>query len=357
MNRRLLVDLNALKANYRLMQGKVKPARCAAVIKAGAYGLGANRVACALSDAGCDCFFVATAEEALELCSYVSGADLYVLEGIDAQSVHDLRNARIIPVLNTYVQVELWAKSCAGGQPNRCILHLDSGMNRLGFDEAAVRKLAANPRLLGRLNVDYLMTHLACADEAAHEQNPLQLRRFEQLRAHLPPCRISIANSAGIFLGTEYHGDLVRPGIALYGGNPKSVGPNPMHEVVRACGRIVQVREIHRASTVGYGASAIVHPNTRLATVAFGYADGYLRCFGNRAQAVVNGHKVPVIGRVSMDSLTLNVSDVPPNLAGEGDWATLIGGGINIDELAVLGNTISYEILTGIGPRVSREYQ
>lgn len=356
VNRRILIDLDAIAANYRAMQIRVSPSRCAAVVKANAYGLGVGPVARVLSAAGCDAFFVATADEALELREILVEPDIYILEGVDDSALDKVRLARLIPVLNSFEQAELWAGTAQEGTSVAAILHLDTGMSRLGMDFHDIDRLVSSKDVLDGLAIDYVMTHLACADEPLHEANAEQLQRFTELRQLLPSHRTSIANSAGTFLGTKYCGDLARAGIALFGGNPRASGVNPMREVIRLCGRVVQMREAERALSVGYGATVRVAPSARLATVALGYADGYPRCLGNKAVAQLGQHRAPVIGRVSMDSLVLDLSMLPDNAVRVGDWATLIGGGIELDQLASLADTISYELLTGIGPRVRRVY-
>jgi alanine racemase len=255
------------------------------------------------------------------------------------------------PVLNTLTQVERWV---SGGGP--CALHLDTGMTRLGLDAGDIAALLRRRGTLDALELECVMTHLACADEPSHRLNAAQLEAFDALRSRLPDLPTSIGNSAGALLGGGYRGDLVRPGIALYGGNPFLDRPSPVEPVATLSARVLQLREVRDTVTVGYGASYAVKSPARVAVVGFGYADGYLRSLGNCGVASVNGARVPVIGRISMDLLCLDVSAVPTDALREGDAVELIGGPVSLDELAIAAGTISYEILTSIGPRVRREY-
>ena len=354
MNRRMRVDLGALTENYRTLKRIAEPSRCAAVVKANAYGLGVSQVATALVSAGCDAFFVATAEEAAELRELTGQEDIFVLEGVDEETVARISDVRAVPVLNTYEEARLWALTA--GPAARCILHLDSGMSRLGMSSGDVARLLADERVFQALAIDYVMTHLACADETGHPYNAEQMARFAAMRSRLPQYKTSIANSSAILLDSSYHGDLVRAGIALYGGNPQPGQPNLMREVVRVEGRVIQRREVELEVSVGYGATARVKESTQLATVGFGYADGYPRNLSNKGYVVAGGRKTPVVGRVSMDSLVVDVSKIPERDSAEGSWVRLIGGGVDLDQLAEEAGTISYELLTGIGPRVKREY-
>ena len=352
----MVVDLGALMANYRFLAERVAPAECAAVVKADAYGMGVARVAPALERAGCRSFFVATAEESIQLRELLPAAHIYVLESLNRKAMARAVRSDIRPVLNSYEEVLAW-QSVAEGKPDAfCGIHIDTGMSRLGMDESDVSRLTSCIGDIGALNICYVMTHLACADDVNHEQNSEQLREFNRLRGLLGSFETSIGNSAGIFLGEPFHGDLARAGIAIFGCNPMSNPPNPMREVARVEGRILQIRPTLEPSSVGYGATAHVGPGSRLATVAFGYADGYPRSLGNKAHAIVSNRPVPVIGRVSMDSLVLDITKVPQEDVSVGDWATLIGGGVDWDELADAAGTISYELMTRIGPRVDRKY-
>jgi alanine racemase len=252
--------------------------------------------------------------------------------------------------LSTLEQVERWRGR------GRALLHIDTGMNRLGLTAGDVAALAIRKDVMADLELDFVMTHLACADEPGHPLNAEQLARFERLRRSLPPAPTSIGNSAGTLLDAAHRGDLVRPGIALYGGNPFSDRPNPMEAVVTLTAPILQLRDIGEPATVGYGATYVAQSSTRIAVVAIGYADGYPRSLGNCGTAAIHGRRVPVVGRVSMDLLTLDVGNLPRNAARVGDAVELIGPTVGIDEVAAAAGTISYEILTGLGARLARDY-
>lgn len=355
--RRVVVDLTAVAMNYRQLSERISPAECGAVVKADAYGLGVIEIARTLLNEGCSRFFVATAEEAIKLISVVANANVYVLEGLDEWQAEQCSKLRIWPVLNTLDQAQNWAQASSKRDEHHCCIHVDTGMNRLGMSEGEFLALCGDKKLLKRLNVDFVMTHLACSDDKNHPQNREQLKQFGRLRELLPGIKTSVVSSTGVFLDKPYHGEIARPGICLYGANPQSQDKFRMQETVQLQGRIIQIRNVTRDCAVGYGATATVTKGARLATVAMGYADGYHRSLSGKAFAMVASHRVPLVGRVSMDYLVLDVSEVPVELVNPGDWATLLGGGIDIDELAALAGTISYELLTGIGRRVIREYR
>ncbi len=370
----LSIDLGAIVANWRLLSERAAPAECAAVVKADAYGLGLAEVARALAAAGCRTFFVATVDEAVALRGLLGVApearsphdepSIVVLHGVSTRAeAAAVSRLDLLPVLNSLAQVALWNEFAkAGGAPLPCVLHIDTGMNRLGLSAVEVQKAGLDRRLVEGCDVRLVMSHLACAEQSANKMNRRQLVTFLQRCAALPSAPQSLANSAGIFLGDGYRFELVRPGIALYGANPMPVsgtsgGANPMAEVVHLQGRILQVRRVDANETVGYGAAFSVTVPTRIATVAAGYADGYLRSLSGRGVAMVGATRVPVVGRVSMDLITLDVSAVPETHAQAGAPVSLIGGGVSLDEVAALAGTIPYEILTSLGARYRREYR
>ncbi len=353
---RLTVDLDALSRNYCKVAAAVAPAECAAVVKADAYGVGMARVASRLHREGCRRFFVATCAEGRALRALLPEASIFVFEGaVTAQSVTVLAEARLTPVLNSLEQVERWVAAYpAASRP--AALHLDTGMTRLGMTPVEVRTLSGRRDWLARLEIELVMTHLACADEPDHPLNDSQLRRFDELRAELPPAPTSIGNSAGALTGVARRGDVVRPGIALYGGNPFAARDNPMEPVVTLEGRVVQVRVADRPVTVGYGATYAADASARLAVIGLGYADGYPRCLGNVGAAAVAGRRVPVVGRVSMDLMCVDVSGLDETPVSAGQWVELIGPHVPLEEVASLAGTINYEILTGLGARLERRY-
>jgi alanine racemase len=346
----LRIDLDALAHNFRLLRDCAAPAECAAVVKADAYGLGVERVVRRLLREGCDRFFVATAAEAREVRSLAPLAEIGVFEGALASTVAALVELDARPVLNSLEQVERWRGR------GRALLHVDTGMNRLGLSAGDVKALAVRKNVLADLALDFLMTHLACADEPEHPLNAEQLARFERARQALPDVRTSIGNSAGTLLGAEYRGDLVRPGIALYGGNPFGERQNPLRSVVTLTAPILQIREIGEPQTIGYGATYVAQPPARIAVVGIGYADGYPRSLSNGGTAAVHGQRVPVVGRVSMDLLAIDVGGLARDQVAVGDPVELIGPTVGVDEVAAAAGTISYEILTGLGNRLVRLY-
>jgi alanine racemase len=349
----LTIDLAALADNWRLLKARLKPgADAAAVVKADGYGLGAGKVSAAIAKAGCKSFFVARLDEGIRLRQILNkGQRIFVLDGVLPGSAKDFAAHDLIPVLNEPGQVREWASATKGQA--RAALHLDTGMNRLGLSAADLPALQNDLESCGLCLV---MSHLACSEEAGNPKNESQLLRFLEMRKNLSHLPASLCNSSGIFLGSGYHFDLVRPGVALYGANPTPGQPNPMRQVVELKGRIVQVRDVDTPETVGYGATHQVLGKTRIATVAVGYADGWLRSLSNRGMGVLAGVRVPLVGRVSMDLITFDVSNVPEVAAHPGAFITLLGNGISVDEAAEKAGTIGYEILTGLGPRYFRRY-
>ena len=355
---RLTIDLGALAANYRLLKSRAAPAECAVAVKADAYGLGMAEVAPVLWRSGCRTFFVATLDEGIALRGMQHEAVIYVLNGLPPNETATFAEFRLSPVLNDLGQIETWADFAAndGASTPAAAIHVDTGMNRLGLPSEDVEGLAAKPELLGQARVDLVMSHLACADDRSHPINQRQCAAFDAIKRRFPGKRASVANSAGVFLGAPYHHDLVRVGISVYGGAPQLDEPNPMAEVVHLQGRIVQTRFVDSPMTVGYGATHSFKKRTRLATVALGYGDGYIRAAGNAAYGCVAGVRVPVVGRVSMDLTTLDVTDADPALSSPGDFIDLIGKGADLDDVARRAGTISYELLTNLGPRYERIY-
>jgi len=354
----LRINLSALKKNYALLQTHAAPADCAACVKANAYGLGVDRVVPALADAGCSTFFVAHADEGATVRRLNAGARIFVLHGVWPGTEKVLHDHQLTPVLNSLGQLDAWtACARANNKIFDAALHVDTGMTRLGLDENDVAALAADPDRLGGVTLVQVMSHLSCGDEPGNSKNDDQLRRFSEIRSRLPACPASLAASGGVFLEPEYHFEMVRAGIALYGGRPTATNDNPMQEVVRVSARVLQVRDVDSPRTVGYGAAHKVTKPSRIATVSVGYADGYMRSLGGRGYACINGISVPVVGRVSMDLITLDVSAVPRDQAIPGAYVDVIGGGAELDQVAGHAGTISYEILTRLGQRFHRIYR
>ena len=360
----LTIDLEAICNNYRRLSQELGGCECAAVVKADAYGLGMARVGPALARAGARTFFTAQLQEAVALRESLAATEearaearIFVLNGLSAGPLEDFRAHDLHPVLNSLGEIDAWsaaARSLDRAQP--AAVHVDTGMSRLGLPPEEFDSLAADPGRLDGIDLRFLMSHLACADTPAHPLNARQLAAFEAARARLPGTPASLCNSAGIFLGSDYHYQLARPGVALYGVNPIPGKPNPMAQVVRLQGKILQLREIDAPRSVGYGATHRVAGPTRIATVAVGYADGYLRSLSNRAWAWIGDQRIPVVGRVSMDLITLDVSAASRDAARPGALVDLIGPKFGLDQLAEAAGTIGYEILTALGQRYHRVY-
>ena len=354
----LEIDLGAIVANWRLLAARAAPAECAAVVKADGYGVGAASVASALSTAGCRLFFVATLDEGIALRSALGNeAEISVLNGPAPGTVAEFPAHNLIPVLNEPGQIEAWRKLADARGSLPAMLHVDTGMSRLGLSGREFAALADSLAAMKAIRWRLLMSHLACADTPEHDLNEIQRRRFEAVRQGLPGVPASLAASSGVFLGPNYHFDLVRPGAALYGVNPQPGRPNPLRSVVRLCGKILQIREIDRGESVGYGAAYVMQAPGRIATVAVGYADGWLRSLSHRGCGRLAGTLVPLLGRVSMDLLTFDVTAVEPALACPGALIELLGETYGVDDAAADAGTIGYEILTALGPRYHRVYR
>lgn len=354
----LSIDLDAVADNWRRLAAQSSAAEAAGVVKADGYGLGAAPVARALRKAGCKTFFVATIDEGIALRPHVGEARIYVLGGVLPGTGADFVGHGLVPVLNSPEQIGLWAGFAhAQGRALPAAIHLDTGMSRLGLDRAAVTLLAEDRRRLDGIDTRLVISHMACADEPDHAKNPEQLAAFLAMSDHLGlAAPRSLAASSTIFLGPDFHFDLTRPGAALYGLNPLPGQANPMRPVVRLNGRILQVRDVDSPQTVGYGATHRFSARGRVATVAFGYADGLFRALGNRGFGIIGGIKVPVVGRISMDLTTFDVSAVPPEQVHAGAMIELIGPGHDCDQLAAEAGTIGYEVLTALGRRYLREH-
>jgi alanine racemase len=352
----LTIDLAAIADNYRMLAAKVAPAECAGVVKADAYGLGVATVALALHRAGCRTFFVAMLAEGLDLRELLPDATIYVLDGLHGADPAAFIAAGLRPVLVSLQEIDLWLAAADEKPTTRAGLHLDSGMARLGMPADEFDALIAGGSKLRRLRPSLVMTHFACADTPEHPLNREQPQRFREAltRLALPDATRSIAASSGIFLGKEHALDLVRPGAALYGLAPVANQPNPMRPVVRLQARILQVRRVDAGSTVGYGATHRFDRPVRLATIGVGYADGFMRALSNRGGAYIGDRRAPIVGRVSMDLVTIDISEMPERDAQVGTLVDLIGPHNPVDTVAAEAGTIGYEILTSLGRRYHR---
>lgn len=354
----LTINLAALRTNYQQISASLAPTRAAAVVKANAYGLGANIVAPQFYHAGCRDFFVAHLGEALELQPHLGkDAAIYILNGLQPQTEELCADRDIIPVLNSLEQLRNWS---ALAQQKQCklpaLLQIDTGMARLGLSEEELSELVRTPHLLDMIDIKFIISHLASADNAASPQNHAQLVRLQSILKQLPHYPVAFSNSGGSFLDNSYHYDLARPGIALYGGAPQENQPNPMQPVVSLQARVIQCRNVPAQTLVGYGGSYITTRETRIATIAVGYADGWSRQLSNKGAAYYGDTRLPIIGRVSMDSITLDISALPEDTLQLGSLVELIGPHQTLEQIAGDAGTISYEILTSLGHRYHRNY-
>lgn len=353
----LEIDLTGIAANWRSLARLVEPASCAAVVKADGYGLGVRQVSAALSAAGCRLFFVATIDEGIALrCGLPECCEIAVLNGILPGCIGEFAEHRLVPVINDAGQVAEWGAWVAKHGSRPAMLHLDTGMARLGLTMRELDGLAGGLFEQGTGPWRAVISHLACADEPTHPLNAVQLARFAAAQKRFPHMAASLAASSGIFLGREFHLDFARPGAALYGVNPQPGRPNPMRQIVRLKGRILQIRDVDRGDSVGYGATHVMDAPGRLATVAVGYADGWLRSLSSRGSGRLVGKRVPLVGRVSMDLAVFDVSGLDPVHAQPGGFIELLGEDYGVDRAAADAGTIGYEILTALGRRYCRVY-
>ena len=359
----LSVDLKALQDNWRMFVRLAGDAECSAVVKGDAYGVGLEPVARALWSAGCKTFFVALPHEAITLRKVLEQSTIYVLDGLLAGAAalygeHDLR-----PVLASLEEISEWRAHCASVSSRLSAgLHIETGINRLGLSSSDVATLAGEPELLDGFDVLLVMSHLASGDNPGDPLNRQQLDLFNELRSKIAPgATASIANSPGCFLGADFALDMVRPGIALFGGNPFANRPNPMTPVAHLYAPILQVRDIAEGDTVGYSQSWRAARQSRIAVIGIGYCDGYPHALSSPAhdgpaQVMIGGSYAPVIGRVSMDMITVDITDVPDEFARRGVCVEIMGDNITADEIAAWAGTKSYEILSRLGSRYARLY-
>lgn len=355
---RLTVDLDALKRNWLDIRLHAAPVATAAVVKADAYGIGIEPAVRTLAAAGCTTFFVALAEEGIRARRVAPEAAIYVLNGLLPGTAPLLAAANLRPIFNTLEEARDWLAARGNRAWPAPALHVDTGMNRLGISLAEAKALAGRTDLVAGLGLSLVMSHLACADTPQHPKNAEQLARFTEIAAAFSGLPASLANSAGAFLAPTFHRDLIRPGIALFGGRWSAETP-PLRPVVTAEARVLAVRNVPAGDTLGYGAMETARVPSRVAILAAGYADGYHRLAGSSderqgGRVYLHGHNARLIGRVSMDLMAVDVSDIPQTQPG--DLAELFGRNLPLDEVAAAAGTIGYEILTGIGRRFERRY-
>lgn len=345
----LTIDLGAVTANYRALRALAPETEIGGVVKADGYGCGAVEVARALKDEGCNSFFVTNLEEgaALRAGEGLENAAIYLFNGCFNEDPKSIAYNGLIPVLNTLGELKTW--SSLDGTPAYA-LHVDTGMNRQGLSPLEAEGLA------GAATPTLVMSHLASADNAGAPLNAEQRRRFEKIAQGFPEARRSLANSAGLYLGGSYHFDLARPGIALYGGQPLEGKAVDLAPVAYLNAPILQVRTIEAGETVGYGATFKSNRKARIATLPLGYADGILRALTNKGFVWVAGQKVPIVGRISMDLITIDVTGLPEEKTAPGSYVEILGANITVDALGAAAGTFGYEILTGLGDRYKRQY-
>ncbi|MEM1047218.1 MAG: alanine racemase [Pseudomonadota bacterium] len=362
---RLTIDLDAVAANWKMLDEMSGAARCGAAVKGDGYGIGLETAVETLRDSGCRDFFVALPQEGLRARSVDPAIRIFVLNGYMDGTADMLIAHTLIPVLGSMEEIADWNRqAAAAGRRLPAALHVDTGMNRLGLRVDEAMAIDETNPIFESVELCLLISHLACGSDPAHPLNHRQLSAFRDVRARFPSVSASLSNSAGIFLGPDYHYDLCRPGIALYGGAALDAHAedNPMRPVVRSEARILQVRSVAAGDGIGYGSAETAKRDTRVAIVACGYADGYHRRAGSaesRAGAVgfVGSDPVPAIGRVSMDLTAFDVTDCPPPGPQRGDWITMLGGPSPLARVAERAETIDYELLTGLGRRYERVYR
>ncbi len=358
----LTIDLGAITANYKTLVARVMPGECAAVVKGDAYGCGIDQVTTALSAAGCQTFFVAHLSEARRVRAIAREAVIYVLNGFSSASGQGFVDTYARPVINSLVEVAEWDHFVSTtGFSGSAALHVDTGMNRLGITIEEAAAIASHIRSESH-HIALLMSHLACADRPDHPLNDQQIRQFREVRSLFRGISSSLANSPGIFLDPSTYCDVVRPGVALYGGNPMPGRPNPMKPAIGLEAHILQVRNLSRGAAVGYGSTWTAKRDSRIAVVAAGYADGVMRAAAitesrKPREVLVAGKRCPIVGRISMDLMALDVTDLPVSAVRRDQMVTLIGEGLTLDEVAEQAGTISYEVLTSLSRRYHRVWK
>ena len=358
----LTIDLAAIEANWKALARRAMPAECAAVVKADAYGCGIEPVGTILAKAGCKTFFVADLLEARRLRNVAPEPTIYVLNGLMPGTAETFADLHVRPVIGSLTELAEWdAFVSTSGWQGGAALHVDTGMNRLGLSPEEAAALAPRVRADAH-GITLLMSHFVSSEEENHPLNDKQIKLFREIRVLYRGTPSSLANSSGVFLGSAAHCDMIRPGAALFGVNPTPKRNNPMRSVVDLRGRIVVVRDVKRGETVGYNAGWTTKRDAQIAIIAVGYADGYLRAASATdarlgAEAIIAGQRCPLAGRVSMDLLAVDVTDLPAGAVKRGDMATLIGDGISVDDVGARANTIGYEVLTSLGRRYHRVYR
>ena len=356
----LTIDLAALAANYKTMQKNAGKAETSAVVKADGYGLGMTEIAPALSKAGCKTFWVAQLNEGIALRAILPDAMIYVLNGVPSGSAPQYEEHDLRPCLITLAQVEEWQGHCQSNKPLAAALFVDSGFNRLGFGEIEIAELMARPDIFDGWELCLIASHLACADDPTHPMNGAQLERFRNALAVLPKAPASLANSGGTMLGTDYHFDMIRTGTMLYGCSATAKEEDALAPIASLRAPLLQIRHLSAGDSIGYGATFTASGEMTIGIASLGYGDGLSRQFGNHSPSPIRftiaGQPVSLLGRVSMDSLAVDLTNLP-EIPSVGDMVEIFGHDNPIDRLAQQGNTISYELLTSLGSRYNRIYK
>ena len=355
----LNINTKSVEKNYKLIQKKVgKKCIVAATVKADAYGLGIKKLFPNLFKSGCNFFFVATTHEAIELRKINKKIFIFILNGLVAEDINLIFKYDLIPVINNLTQLKNIEKFQEKKRLRINIaLHFDTGMSRLGFDKNETSILVENKlELIKKSKIFLVMSHLSCADNIKSKMNKKQLEKFNTIRSHFPNCMHSLSNSAGVLLGKKYHFDMVRPGISLYGGHSQNNEKKIYHNVVSLNAKLIQVRNIYKGDTIGYGATFKAKSKMKIGTLGLGYGDGFNRLFSNNNYVRFKNKKINIVGRVSMDLITVDLTNVKLTENIMEEEFEIIGTKNSINSIAKLINTIPYEILTNLGKRYQRRY-
>jgi len=357
----LIVNLDLVAHNYSYLKSLTPSAECASVLKANGYGMGAVPMALRLMKEGCRSFFVAFADEGVALReAFIDrglDADIYVLNGFFPGSEGVYADFHLIPALTDLDQVARWQAFChMSGRKLSAALHVDTGMTRTGLPSKEYMTLSSNPHLLDGMDLKLVLSQMVYSHDENITFTQQQRQRFEQAIRHMPKMRASLAKSGVIFLGSDYHYDMVRPGIALHGINPTNDKHNPLTQTMELWGRIYQVQDVAMGQSIGYSQTFVAASARKVATVGIGYADGYPWALANKGSVIIAGHKCAILGRISMDVMTVDVTDVPESALEIGGWAQLIGRDISIDDIAKAAGTVPYEVLLRMGGRFRKIY-
>lgn len=355
----LEIDLAKICFNYSILSDICKKAEVAAVVKANSYGLGADMIAPILQSKGCKSFFVSSIEEGVAVRKALGReANIFVLNGIFYNDIKEFLHYNLIPILNNLKQVEIWRECASHNNKLACAIHIETGMNRFGMSGKEIQSILTNPELLYGLEVTCIVSHLSASEITDNPYNHEQLKIFKHYLNAFPKAKASLASSSGIFLGSQYHFDLTRPGAALYGINPLVYGTeNPMQNPVRLVAPIIQLQELSAENYIGYNMTFKTKRNSVIATLPLGYADGYPRALSSKGEVHIGKYRAPVVGRISMDLVTIDVTDLPPGEIFLGQEVEIIGNYCTPDKIANIIGTIGYEILTMLGNRYKKVYK